>query len=316
MKNLIIVTISIFLLSISCEIPEPADITPPLMQIIYPNEGAVISSNFDIIINATDDGKVQKVWCYVNGIHVGESTSKPYSISYDISGLEKKRNYIVQAMAIDDAGNTGNSEQVNFTIADTPDLIPPEVTIINPVTGQVVENSVTVMAHATDDIGIKKVAFFIDGESLFVAHSYPYAYEWDTSEYSDSTEHTVAAKAFDTGGNTAISPVSVVTVYPRPGRDDDLEPPDLLFLYPTAGSTVSGTVDISVDILDASEIIKTEIYIDGQLTAIQNNPFIPWTYSWDTTPFENNMIHTIYVKATDAAGNTGSSVLLTVTVSN
>ena len=315
MKKIAGILILLSFIISTCDVPDARDVEPPLMRIIYPNEGAVVSDNINIIINATDDDEIQTVWCYVDGVRIGESASIPYSIPFNITGWERKITHVVQAMAIDKTGNTGNSESVNFIIAESPDFEPPTVAIMNPQTGQTVENTVRILAHADDDRSVQKVAFFIDGDSVYNTYTYPYTYDWVTSTYSDSTQHTIFAKAYDSGGNSAVSPVVSVTVYPRSGSAGDAIPPTALFLYPAGTiTTITGEITVSVDIQDASAISEAEFFVDGILTREQANPDIPWTFTWDTSSKADGLPHTLFVKATDAAGNIGSTALLTVTI--
>ena len=218
------------------------------------------------------------------------------------------------AAAEDEKGNTAYSVPVNFVVAETADIIAPSVIIVNPQGGQVVEGIVNITAYAEDERSIQSVEFFIDGTSRGSSSAYPYIYNWNTSGISDSTSHTIFAKATDGGGNTAISQVIQVTVYPRIGPAGDNTAPSALFLYPVAGSVITGNVSVSVDLFDNEGVTKTEFYVDGQLTTSQDNPDSPWIFTWNSTTQADGKIHSLYVKAFDAAGNAGTSGLMTVTV--
>ena len=204
------------LLFMQCDIPEPADIVPPAVTIIYPVNGIILSANTTVVISAFDDDVVTKVWYYLDGVRIGEAKKEPYQIPLDISSLERRTNHVIQAGAVDNSSNTGYSEQITFTVAETPDIVPPTVQIMHPQGGQTVRDTVKIVAYATDDRGIQKVGFFIDGDSVGVDYSYPYSYEWNTRAYADTieTDHNIFVKAFDTGYNSAVSAVMTVTVAP------------------------------------------------------------------------------------------------------
>ena len=85
---------------------------------------------------------------------------------------------------------------------------PPTVSLTNPTDGSTVSGTVNVTADASDDNGVTQVQFFVDGASLFVDDTAPYAASWDTTGYSEGN-HTVSAAATDTAGQTATSSVSV-----------------------------------------------------------------------------------------------------------
>jgi len=312
MKRILYLLPLVFVLQ--CSLPEPADVIPPVVALIYPYEGAVLTSNVEINIQASDDDQVSKVWFYVDGIKMDELTSAPYTATLNISGLTKKVNHVMQAAAQDKEGNVSFSPYVNFTVADSPDIIPPQVAIMNPLGGQVVEGTVRVTVHASDDRSVQKVALFIDGDSVDTKASYPYIFNWNTANYSDSTSHTLFAKAFDSGNNTAVSGVVSVTVYPRTGEAGDNVAPSVFVLYPITGTVVHDTVQVSVDLQDNIGVTRTEFYVDGALTHSEDNPAAPWIFNWDSSPKADSLSHSIYIKAFDAAGNVGTSGLLIVTV--
>ncbi len=314
MLKKIFLFIPLLLVLNQCTLPQPSDIVPPTVAVVFPYEGAVISANINVNILAVDSDKIKKVWFYVDGVKIGEGTTAPYELPLSITGLTKKVNHVLMAAAEDAKGNTAYSVPVNFVVAETEDIIPPSVLIVNPQGGQVVEGIVNITAYAEDERSVQSVEFFIDGISRGSSSAYPYIYNWDTSNISDSTSHTIFAKASDGGGNTAISPVIQVTVYPRIGPAGDNTAPSALFLYPVAGSVVSGTVSVSVDLFDNESVTKTEFYVDGQLKTSQDNPDSPWIFNWNTAAQADTTVHSLYVKAFDAAGNAGTSGLMTVTV--
>ena len=83
-------------------------------------------------------------------------------------------------------------------------------------------------------------------------------------------------------------------------------------LYPLAGIVVSGTITVSGDAQDNEAVTKVEFYIDGQLKATDTSR--PYNYSWNTAAYADGQLHSVYLKAYDAAGNIGSSAVVTVTV--
>lgn len=302
------------LLPLQCSLPDIVDVTPPVVTLAYPYDGVVISAPVDVRIAAQDDDKVTEVWYYLDGFRSNSTSSAPYEITLDPSGLEWKVDHYLQAAAMDKKGNIGYSPRVVFQVAETEDVIDPTVSILNPQNGQVVEGVVEILANADDERSIQKVAFYINGDSLGVSSTYPYSYLWDTSTYSDSTQHTIFAKAWDGGNNTAISQVINVTVYPRTGEAGDATSPKVLILYPLAGITITGTVQVSIDLFDEFGVARAEYYVDGLLQNAMINPPSPWIFYWDTSVQADSSLHSIYVRAYDDAGNVGTSDLMTLTI--
>lgn len=299
---------------IQCSLPEIRDVAPPTIAVVYPYEGAVISADVEVQILAVDTDAIKKVWYYVDGQKMAETTSSPYSLPLAISGFTKKVNHVLMAAAQDESGNSAYSAPVNFTIAETEDIIPPSVLIVNPLSGQVVADTVDITAHAVDERSIQKVEFYIDGRYEGFDASYPYIYEWNTAEISDSTSHTIFAKAIDGGNNESISAVIQVTVYQQRGSVGDNIAPGAIFLYPVSGATITGNVEVSVDLFDDTAVSRAEFYVDGQLEISTINPASPWIFNWNTSAKADNKIHTLYVKAYDAAGNVGTTGLMLVTI--
>ncbi len=316
MVRIISAFILIIMLIASCSFPEPQDAVPPVVAVIYPYEGAVVSDNININIQASDNHEVKSVWCYVDGQEIGRLGKGPYLIPLNISGYEKKVTHVLVAAAKDNDGNISFSPSINFTIAESKDIVDPTVVILNPQSGQVVEGIVNVVAEAKDDRSVQKVRFYIDGQLKDSTSSYPYMYNWNTAGYSDSTAHTLYAEAIDGGNNNAFSPVVTVTVYRRTGPTADNVAPRALFLYPIGGEVLKGNVQVSVDLQDNVGVSKAEFFVDGQLTNQQDTPDSPWIFTWNTDQVADTVQtrHSLYVKAYDQAGNVGTTGLMVVTV--
>lgn len=94
---------------------------------------------------------------------------------------------------------------------DDLDPNPPAASITAPANGATVSGTVTVSASASDDIGVDRVEFLLDGNLLASDASAPYAASWDTAT-SASGAHVLSARAVDLAGNTGTSPAVNVTV--------------------------------------------------------------------------------------------------------
>ena len=73
------------------------------------------------------------------------------------------------------------------------------------------------------------------------------------------------------------------------------------------------TVTVTATASDNIGVASIQIFIDGAQAA--SGTASPLNYSWNTAALSNGS-HTIYSVATDAAGNTGNSAVVTVTVNN
>lgn len=85
---------------------------------------------------------------------------------------------------------------------------PPSISITSPNNGATVSGVVTITADATDDKGITKVEFYLDGIYKSTDTSFPYSWSWDTTQ-SNNGSHTIKAVAYDTANQTATNQISV-----------------------------------------------------------------------------------------------------------
>lgn len=88
----------------------------------------------------------------------------------------------------------------------------PEVKLVSPVKNEVLIDSVSVEITATDDKGITQVEFIVDNEVAKTWIMSPYVYTWNVTDLSDSSEHSVYARAYDADDNVSTTPVVKVSV--------------------------------------------------------------------------------------------------------
>src|SRR3989344_3488865 len=91
----------------------------------------------------------------------------------------------------------------------------PTVNITNPTASATVSGMVNAAADATDDGGISKVEFYIDGFLRITDVSAPYTFSWNTANDGDGS-HVVQAIAYDIINNTAADSITVTVDNPAP----------------------------------------------------------------------------------------------------
>jgi hypothetical protein len=80
----------------------------------------------------------------------------------------------------------------------------PTISITSP-TGGTVSGTVTVQATASDNVGVVRVQFLLDGANLGAEDtSAPYSVQWNTNWVANG-QHTLSALAWDAAGNMATS---------------------------------------------------------------------------------------------------------------
>ena len=93
----------------------------------------------------------------------------------------------------------------------------------------------------------------------------------------------------------------------------DTTAPTTSITSPSAGATVSGTTTVSASATDNVGVTSVEFYVDGVLAATDTTA--PYSFAWDTTAVAGGS-YSLSSKAYDAAGNSGSSAAVSVTVDN
>jgi len=305
-----LIFLSISLLILQCEFPSVADVIAPVLVIVKPTAGSVVSANTTALISASDDNKIKTVEVFLDGISIGNLTETPYEVDLTVTGKKDGLVHTLIAVGEDKEGNIGYSQEVNFIIAKTNDVISPTVSIINPIENQSVTGTVRIVAIANDERSVDKVAFFVDGDSVGVIETYPFHYDWNTTSYAGTANHFIFAKVFDTGGNSTVSQVVNVVVL----SSLDITPPTALITYPVNGQTVSGIISVTSDVNDDVAVSSVDFFIDGSLAS--SVTVAPFSYSWNTASYANGSTHNVYAKVHDASGNTGVSLVTTITIDN
>jgi hypothetical protein len=181
-----------------------ADPTPPTASITSPAPGDV-SGSVAFSASASDAGGIAKVRFWAGSQYLGFDTSAPYGKTWDTTAGGNGR-VRLKIEAIDFAGNS-TTRMVTVTVKN-PDTTPPVVSVSSPGTGTTVSGVVTLGATATDDLGVEKVRFWVDGTYLGFDTTAPYSRSWDTAAFPDGT-HTITAQAVDWLGNTHQAAITV-----------------------------------------------------------------------------------------------------------
>lgn len=282
----------------------------PSISIIDLSNNPTLSGTGAITADVTDDKGIAKVEFSIDGVLVSTDTDSPYSYIWDTT-LSTNGTHTVEAKAYDTANQT-TSAQYSVTVNNTsPDTgtssdISPAVSITSPADGSTVSGTVSVTADASDDKGISKVEFYIDGALKSTDTDSPYNYSWDTLQYSTGT-HTAKATAYDTANQTTSAQHSLTV-----NNVSNDNSPTIGINSPADGATVSGTVSVTVDVNDDKGIASVDFYIDGNYKVSDSSA--PYSYSWNTE-LDSNGVHTIGVLAVDTVSQ-AASLEYSVTVYN
>jgi hypothetical protein len=148
--------------------------------------------------------------------------------------------------------STGTLQISNLTLEYNATSSPPAVNITSPADGAVVNNTVIINASASDDTGILKVEFYLDGELICMDVQEPYSCEWNT--VNQISGHTIAAVAYDYDGQVGYDVISTVIAGDAPPAVEITNP---------APGLVNGTVSIQAIVTDDIGIGRVEVLVDG-----------------------------------------------------
>ncbi len=200
--------------SVSVTTPSAADTQPPAVSVTSPSGGTTVSgSAVSISANASDNTGVVGVQFKVDGVNMGsEDTVSPYTYTWSTVQYPNG-SHTISAVARDSSGNLATAPAVGVNVNNTSNPSSPSASIITPLNGTVY-GAVTIKANATDDVGIRSVAFRVDGVDVFSTSTPIFKYRyWDTNKnVANGSSHVLTVAATDTQGNVTVSSPVNVTV--------------------------------------------------------------------------------------------------------
>lgn len=126
-----------------------------------------------------------------------------------------------------DASAIGQLYFDDFSITSAAgDSTPPTVNITNPSNGATISGVEVVQATASDNIGVTKVEFYLDGTLRSTDTSSPFVWNFDTNTTSTGA-HVIEARAYDAANNIGTTSINVTTTN------------DLQLIYPTIPQKMS-----------------------------------------------------------------------------
>jgi hypothetical protein len=116
---------------------------------------------------------------------------------------------------VSDASGTGNFVyefiELHNDSAAAGDTTAPTTSITAPANAATVSGIVNVTANASDNVGVTRVEFWLDGVLKSTDTTSPYVWSWDTATSANGA-HSLVSKAFDAASNAGTSATINVTV--------------------------------------------------------------------------------------------------------
>ncbi len=282
--------------------PPVPDTTAPSVSISAPANNSTTAGTITVSATATDTNGITGVQFKLDGVNLGvEDTTSPYSVSWNTVNTPNGT-HVLTAVARDSSNNYATTSAISVVVANTVVVTPtpsPEGTMVPPAT-QIVDASLNVWTLSADTPYAKFLrngvhmgggygtTLLWSGSKIYVIgdDAQPQWYLWTGSYWSYY------------GPNKPVAP--------------DTSLPVTSVMAPVNGGTVavSKSTTITATASDNVGVTKVLFYVAGALRCTDTSA--PYTCAW-SVPSTVNKTYTIQSKAYDAAGNIGSSAVVTVT---
>jgi len=175
---------------------------PPEISITSPKNNDIVAQKVQVKVNVKDDMGLEKVEFYLDQKLKKTDVHSPFLWIWE-SYKTSSGFHTIKAKAFDTIGQT-DADSIRVKVDQ-----PPTVAIASPKNGSHVSGSVDITAPASDDFGLKRVDFYVDGEKKSADASPPYAYVWLTSTYYNGN-HTLKVIAVDSLNQTTEDFINVL----------------------------------------------------------------------------------------------------------
>jgi hypothetical protein len=263
----------------------------PVVIVTSPTNNSLTSNPTAIVSGTIDDLSIISATLILNwGTEITIDVDSGL-FSQPIALLEGLNTILVTATDL--LGNTGTSETVNVTL----DTTPPVVIITSPTDGSLTNSATITVAGTIDDLTITSATLTLNGVDTNIPVSAgSFSYEVSLIDGLNN----ISVSATDAAGNTGSAAISVTL---------DTTAPIITITSPTDGSLVNTTAIVVMGAIDDPSITSAILTLNGIDTIISVSAD---SFSQEITLSEGP--NTIQVRATDLAGNTGTSEIITVTL--
>lgn len=291
------------------------DTVPPIVTVRATSEESNVSGSGHWLLeaDASDNVGVVGVQFVVDdGVMPGlEQTVPPFRARISMDNFIPG-NHLITAVARDAAGNVTRSPGVLVTRRQPPDTTPPAVSVTAPASGTTfASGQINFSSQASDNVEVVGVQFQVDGISVGgEVMAAPYTLTVARSHFSTG-DRVVTAVARDAAGNRTVSAPIVVRVLPP-----DLTPPVVSITAPATGLIVGGqttAIQVSANASDNVGVVGVQFKHNDR--NLGNEILVP-SPSYAATlqlGFLPSGTHTLVAVARDAAGNTATSAVITIT---
>lgn len=176
----------------------------------------------------------------------------------------------------------------------------PIATLVSPSASSTVTGLVPVNVSVSDNVGVVKVEFRVNGKTIATDTVSPFAFSWDTASVANGM-NGLSIVAYDAAGNSGASASVAVNVANSVALDT--QAPTVAISNPANGSTVAGSVIVLATAADnaGSAAIELSLFINDKAVAAATGAGL--SYRWNTRKLAAGA-YALRVVARDASGNT------------
>lgn len=278
----------------------PCDATPPVIT-TGPTVSGVTQTSAVISWETDEEADSLVRYGRVPRVYEGEQSDATLTTAHAVTltGLEPAATYHYRASSTDAAGNSVSSADLTFQTLPEADGGDRWVRLVDPGT---ITTTTTLRAEVSDERGIAKVEFHVDGRLVHTDYSPPYEWTLISDEWENG-DYTLEIKAFDLVARVC-SDIKIFTVL----AFVDTTRPTVRIYHPPVDWQVSGKTPVYAIIEDDAGWSEVAWYADGVKIGSGQYPTSPkldWKIWWDTRWLPNGP-HTFAVTVTDQTGKTGS----------
>mgnify|MGYP001615559641 CR=1 FL=1 len=294
------------------------DTTAPTCTLTAPATGSTISgASVAMAATATDNVAVSRVDFYLDGTLFATDDTSPYTTTLNSLGVPDGT-HTLMARAVDSSLNQSPPSSVTVTVLNNPPppAVPPVCAITSPADLAEVSGTISVTGTASDAAGIAKVELLVNGALQPTPDtSSPFSISLNTTGLADGANNTLQFKATDNTGDVGFSTIINITVNNAPAVDTEAPVP--VMTYPTtAGTTLSGTANITATATDNTAVTRVALYIDNVHRQDAGAPSGGvYTMALNTLTYLDGT-YSVQIRAYDAAGNEGIAESLPVNIKN
>lgn len=277
------------------------DTEPPVVTITWPSDGEIIEkgSTFTVEAEATDNVGVTDLVFRLNGQTKCVDSTAPYTCQMTIDHTPDVA-YEIMVTAFDAANNSASASVTFFSSSADGDTTPPTVAITSPADGAFVNvnSTILVQADASDDVGVAKVEFRLNGELKCTDAASPYSCQMEIGRRAN-LNYQITATALDAAGNSASHSITVTSI------ESDTTPPTVTITSPLDGAIVErgSTFTVQAEAADNVGVTSVVFRLNDETTCVDSTSPYTCQMTIDNTP---DAVYQITAIAFDAANNSSS----------